>query len=593
MSSIKNPIKRRHQFLRALAVFGILATVATISATSTARGCPFCSAAMQTLSQEIESADVALIAELVEPMPTSASDDAGEQIPAARFRIVDVIRGQDRLEGRQEIEVIYFGDEAPDRKFMITGLAGVTGPGLDWTTPVPLSEAAIAYVKKLPTAPAQGADRLAFFQDYLQHDDPLLAQDAYDEFARTPYADVQALGPRMNREQVLKWIDDADVGPSSRRLYLTMLGVCGQPQDVGLLEELMNFDYQLMKPGIAAAIAASAAWGPPAGVSIIDEVLHMEERRKRESLDALVACYIKLKGPSALDLINELFLSNPKVEFKHLHATLMALRFHGEETDVLPREKLLESMRLALDHKEFADQVIPDLTRWEDWDVMPRLVAMFKESPPDDWVRQPVASYLLVAAEAPGAVGERAQSSLAELEQLDKPTIDRARSLSAFGFLQRASAPKATTVSADATGADASTKPASAQPGAATSDATPNAPATNDAAPDTSIANAADASDAERVEPTDDGTKAAASADPPASGAPETKQVAAASQTPPSARAAGPVAGAGSLPVAAAPPTPPSPIKIVGIPLLAAAVLLAIFAVLLRGADPRSSDENP
>ena len=34
-----------------------------------------------------------------------------------------------------------------------------------------------------------GADRLAFFQEYLEHEDPLLAQDAYDEFARAPYAD--------------------------------------------------------------------------------------------------------------------------------------------------------------------------------------------------------------------------------------------------------------------------------------------------------------------------------------------------------------------------------------------------------------------
>ena len=83
----------------------------------------------------------------------------------------------------------------------------------------------------------------------------------------------------------------------------------------------------------------------------------------------------------------------------------MALRFHGEETDVLPREKLLESMRLALDHKEFADQVIPDLTRWEDWDVMPRLVTMFKESPKDDWIRQPVASYRAGGGGAAGRGG--------------------------------------------------------------------------------------------------------------------------------------------------------------------------------------------
>jgi hypothetical protein len=48
-----------------------------------------------------------------------------------------------------------------------------------------------------------------------------------------------------------------------------------------------------------------------------------------------------------------------------------------------------------------------------------------------------------------------------------------------------------------------------------------------------------------------------------------------------------------SPPLAAPPPAPPSRIKMIGIPLLAAGVLLAIFAVLLRGADPRSSDENP
>ncbi len=509
-----------------------------------AAACPFCSAAMQTLSQEIESADVALIAELAQPMPTSGPDDPAGELPAAKFRIVEVLRGADRLEGVKDIDVVYFGEEAPDKKFMITGLAGITGPGLDWTTPVPLAEPAVAYVRKLPAVPAEGVDRLAFFQDYLENDDPLLAQDAYDEFARTPYAEVAALGPRMNRQQLLKWIGDANVGPSSRRLFLTMLGICGQSDDVGMLEELMNYDYQTMKPGIAAAIATSALVGPTAGVGLLDEVLHAEERRRRESLDALIACYLKLKGPDGLQLVNELFLANPNVEFKHLHATVMALRFHGEETDVLPREKLLDSMRLALDHKDFADQVIPDLTRWEDWEVMPRLVAMFKESPADDWIRQPVASYLLVATEAPGDVGEKAKAALAELEALDKPTIDRARSLSAFGFLQRAAATPAatTTTTTTSTTTDAASPAASTMP--------------------------------------------AASADPPVAGVAEPKEVASAARAVKDA-----AAPRTPLPIAA--PTPPSKIKIIGIPLLAAAVLLAIFAVLLRGADPRSSDENP
>jgi hypothetical protein len=36
----------------------------------------------------------------------------------------------------------------------------------------------------------------------------------------------------------------------------------------------------------------------------------------------------------------------------------------------------------------------------------------------------------------------------------------------------------------------------------------------------------------------------------------------------------------------------PSRLKIIGVPLLAALVMLVIFAVLLRGTDPRSSQES-
>jgi hypothetical protein len=437
---------------------------------------------------------------------------------------------------------------------MITGLAGVTGPGLDWTTPVPLSERAVAYVKQLPTLPTSGADRLAFFQEYLEDSDSLLAQDAYDEFARMPYDAVTELGPRMKREQLLKWIDSGKVGPSGRRLYLTMLSICGKPEDVDMLERLMNYDYAAMKPAVAAVVAASSIAGPTAGLGVIDEMLHSEERRKRESLDALIACYLKLKGPDGLELINELFLRNPRVEYKHLMSTITALRFHGEQTNVLPRAKLLESMRLVLDHPELADQVIADLTRWEDWEVMPRLVKMFKDAPKDDWIRVAVVPYLLVAADEPGDVGQKANDALAELEKLDAEAVKRARSQSAFAFLARASASQGSGSPAPATAGASGTAPAPA--------------------------------------PTDQATPPTPPVDPPVAGVPQTEstppeQIASTQPAPASA------APAAVAPVAAAPVAPPSKIKIIGIPLLATGVLLAVFAVLLRGADPRSSDENP
>ena len=521
----------------------LLALVAMFSVVREAAACPFCSAAMQTLSQEIAGADGAVIAQLVEPMtPAAVASATGvttaePTMSTAKFRIVKVLRGEEKLGGAKEIDVVYFGEDPPEKKFLISGIAAITPDKIEWTTPVPLSERAVEYVDKLQALPEAGAERLTFFQEHLEDEDPLLAQDSYDEFARAPYADVIALGPEMKRERLLEWINDPTVGPSGRRLYLTMLGICGKPEDVGMLEELLHYDYQLMKPGIAATIGNMGVTGVSLGAGLVDEMVHADERRKKESLDALVACYLKLKGPSGLELINEKYLGNPTVEYKHLHSAIMALRFHGEETDVLPREKLLESMRLALDHKEFADQVIPDLTRWEDWDVMPRLVTMFKESPKDDWIRQPVASFVLVAAEQPGEVGERAKATIAELETLDPETVERARSLSAFSFLAKAAS---TPTSPDAAAADTAT-------------ATP----------------AEDGAAATPVE----GTKI-----------PATDQAAATAPTAKPTAAAMPVVA--ELPV-------PSRLKIIGVPLLAALVLLAIFAVLLRGTDPRSSEESP
>jgi len=544
------------------AVGALIALVVSLGNVRQADACPFCSAAMQTLAQEIAGADGAVIAELVEPMPAAASPQPGVNLAdpgmaAAKFRIIEILRGEQKIGVAKQVDVVYFGEDKTGKRFLVTGIAAISPDKIDWTTPVPLSERAEGYVKNLLTLPEAGAERLAFFQDYLEDDDRLLAQDSYDEFARAPYTDIIALGSKMNREKLIEWINDPNVGPSGRRLYLTMLGICGQPEDVAMLEKFLKYDYQLMKPGIAAVIAQAGVTGSPLGMGLVDEMMHADERRKKESLDALIACYLKLKGPSGLELVNEKFLGNPTVEYKHLHSAIMALRFHGEETDILPREKLLESMRLALDHKEFADQVIPDLTRWEDWDVMPRLVAMFKDAPADDWIRQPVASFVLVAAEQPGEVGERARASLVELEGLDPETVERARSLSAFSFLAKAADP----ASAAASGAAA----AASSPPAATNGSTGSADKPSDArVPAVKVSTASDANEADAAaEP--DGQDAAKGGVNPTGG---------------------------SLPPAVALPMP-SRLKIIGVPLLAAVVLLAIFAVLLRGTDPRSSQESP
>ncbi len=420
----------------------IVAVAAVLFGAGVVAACPFCSVTSQTLSEETQAADAVVLARLVKEAESTASTDglsrAGSSTGTATFKIEEVIRGQSAVASGQEIDVVYFGPADRDQIFMITGIGG---DKIDWITPLPLSSAAVEYTRKLPGVAASGAERLAFFQDYLEHEDPLLAQDAYDEFGRAPYADLHDLKPRMYHERLVKWILDPEVSPSRRRLYFTMLGVCGNNGDLPMLEKLIVSDYATKQPFVEQMVRTGLSMGGPIGLPAWVELVKLDERRKKLGLDALVACYLTLRGGDGLDLIDKQFLKNPATEYTYIYSTVMALRFHGDEaTSIVPRERLLASMRLLLDNPDFADQVPIDLSRWGDWSVLDRLVEMYKASDKNGYIRQPVVSYLTVASEEPGDVGTRATAALAELEKLDPEGVKQARSLAAFGSLARARA---------------------------------------------------------------------------------------------------------------------------------------------------------
>jgi hypothetical protein len=416
-------ISLRRAAAAAMFSFAVLAFGAVASA------CPFCAAETRSLSEELDLSDAAVLAKLVSV--DAADPDSGN----AKFKVIEVLAGDDVLAETREIETVFFGEPDTNQVFLITGI------GIDytqWATPLPLSPAGIDYLGRITELPAAGADRLAFFQNYLQHEDPLLAQDAYEEFARADYADVKALSPRMYHDRLVTWIKDTEINPTRRRLYLTMLGVCGTSADLPMLEEMITSGYDQKQPLIEPLVYGGLAMGGPLELPTWTEFIKLDERRKKLGLDALVGCYLVLRGPDGLNLIEERLLRPKNVEYSYVYSTIMALRFLGEETNVVPRERLLSAVRLLLDNPDFADQVIPDLSRWEDWSVMERLVDMFKSSDKNGYIRSPVVAYLLAAAEQPVPVGPRAMAALAELERLDGEVVKRARSMAAFGFLARA-----------------------------------------------------------------------------------------------------------------------------------------------------------
>jgi len=347
-----------------------------------ARSCPFCSAVSQTFSEEMGTMDVAVIARLVKVPPPS--DKPGDEIQKATFEVAKVLKGDGLVKAGEKFDTLYFGDGTTGKSFLVMG---ISPPKIMWSTPLPLTERGIKYLGEILALPKEGPERLVFFQNYLEDEDEMLARDAYDEFARAPYAQLKGLKDQIDLEQVVAWIKNPEIPASRRRLYLVMLGVAGNEKSLPMLEEFMK----------------------------------SSDRKSKSGLDALVACYLTLKGETGLPLVEELFLANKKADYADTYAAIMAIRFHGTDGGVIDPKRLVVSLHHMLERPELADLVIPDLAKWEDWAAMDRLVDLYKTADEkNSWVRVPVINYLR-ACPLP-----KAKELLKECEKIDPAAVKRA-----------------------------------------------------------------------------------------------------------------------------------------------------------------------
>lgn len=363
-------------------IASVTASVLVIAVCAYVIACPFCSAVNLTFSEQIKSNDIVVIAKLVEL--AEPVDNPELEIPKSKFEITDVIKGDKIVPAGAKFQSLLVGKYPIGENFLVMG---VDPPNVSWSTPMRASDRVVKYLRTIQNLPESGPKRLEFFQNYFEDKESVLAFDAYDEFAAAPYEDVTALKDKMNREQLVGWIKDTDTSTNRRRLYFTMLGICGKTEDIEMLEAFI-------KSG---------------------------DRKKQAGLDALIACYLKLKGKDGLDLIVDTFLKDKNVEYVDTLSAVSALRFHGTEVEFIPRKDIVAAVRTLLDRPKIADMIIPDLARWEDWSVMERLVKMFKDSNEDtSWLRVPIASYLRSCPKP------EAKSYIEELKKIDPDSIKRA-----------------------------------------------------------------------------------------------------------------------------------------------------------------------
>ena len=151
-----------------------------------ARPARFAAPVSLTFSEEIANSQVAVIAKLVEPPPQAGRRRAQARStwprPSSKSsRSSRAKKSWARTEDRNGV----FRRSPVGTTFLIMG---IDPPAINWGTPIAITERGQAYMAKSIELPKEGADRLAFFQDYLEDSDEMLARDAYDEFAKTPYA---------------------------------------------------------------------------------------------------------------------------------------------------------------------------------------------------------------------------------------------------------------------------------------------------------------------------------------------------------------------------------------------------------------------
>src|SRR5262249_9810550 len=218
------------------------------------------------------------------------------------------------------------------------------GDGLEWGSPLDVTEQSYKYIVEAPPADAKPEKRLAYHLQFLENPERMIADDAYAEFANAPYKDILPLSKQFPRESLRKWVVSPDVPATRLGLYGLMLGLCGNDEDAVLMEAKITETTEGFRLGI----------------------------------EGLMGGYLLLTGDKGLETIEASKLQSKEVPFSEPDAAMQALRFlwtYGSGR--IPAERLRMSMRLLLDRPEVSDLVIADLARWKDWSVQARLMELY------------------------------------------------------------------------------------------------------------------------------------------------------------------------------------------------------------------------
>lgn len=337
--------------------FGLLLVVMTATALVSALNmqayasylCPFCSAPSLTLTEQVSQSDAVVLVQWV-----SGKKPTDQEPGVTIYQIMDVTRDLKKpVTKGKKIQLTRYRAGKKGDLFVLMGTEGKT---VDWGSPVEVTDASYKYMTDAPSPETETAKRLEYFINYLEHEDQLVSNDAYAEFANAPYEDICMVSDSLPRDKIRGWVADADTPGTRLGLYGLLLGLSGNESDAKIMESRIT--------------EASSDF--------------------RLGIDGIMSGYLLLKGDKGLDTIDRTKLIGSKVKdadgnmvevpFSETYSAMQALRFmwtYGN--DRISKERLRESMRHLLTRPELADLVIADLARWKDWSIQDRLLKIYDD----------------------------------------------------------------------------------------------------------------------------------------------------------------------------------------------------------------------
>lgn len=368
----------------------LAAGLVAIVLTGSAAACPFCTALTPTLAQRRENAAVVAIGECLET--------AGGR---ATFRLHGIIKGSQSLDAKVGEQLQFALDAQPKPGSLAILFADGEKGELSWSCEV-ANELALGYFVKAPSLREPAAERLKYFVRYLEHADPLAAEDAFNEFGHAPYDAVQQVAQHIDPAQLRHWLADPLVRGERKGFYGLALGLAGRQQDRPRNETFLK--QQIERPA--------------------DDF--------RAGFDGILAGYLVLAGEPALALIEQRYFVEPQARVGDVRHAMAALRFYQEFGREIPTARLSRALEHLLNRPEFASEAIVDLARWQDWDAVERIAKLYTVAPPPPAAtRRAVVGYLLACPTPAGG------SALAHLRRQDPQGVAQIEKQLQLGAVQR------------------------------------------------------------------------------------------------------------------------------------------------------------